>query len=225
MSAERTGDVDLIDLKARLKAVLDPAEGWRPDHRAVRSDIDLNPGLVLPERTLRPAAVLVPVIARPEGATVLLTRRADTLASHTGQIAFPGGRLDAGETAVQAALREADEEVALSPSAVEVLGLGDIYETGTGFRITPVVGWIAEPPSLSASADEVAELFEVPWAFLMDVANHRRDHLDPDVGPRRWFWAMPFEERYIWGVTAGILRGLHARLYGEADDSHIENVA
>lgn len=211
-----------VDLKTRLIAALDPVESWTPDRRAVRSDLDLNPGLTLPSRILRPAAVLVPIIARPEGPTVLLTRRADTLSSHTGQIAFPGGRLDPGETAVQAALREADEEVAMSPSVVEVLGLADLYETGTGFRITPVIGWLAEPPSLKASADEVAELFEVPWAFLMDVANHRRDHLDPDVGPRRWFWAMPFEDRYIWGVTAGILRGLHARLYGEADDSHVE---
>ncbi|CAN5246542.1 CoA pyrophosphatase [soil metagenome] len=214
---------DLADLKARLIAGLDPVESWRPDRRAARSDLDLNPGWASAfpaDRPLRAAAVLVPVIAHPEGPTVLLTRRSDTLTSHTGQSALPVGRLDPGETAVQAALREADEEVALSPAAVEVLGLGDIYETGTGFRITPVICWIAEPPSLSASADEVAELFEVPWAFLMDVANHRRDHLDPPTGPRRWFWAMPYEERYIWGVTAGIFRGLHARLYGEADDSH-----
>lgn len=225
---------DLTDLKARLAGGLDPVETWRPDGRVARSDFDLNPGWDVAEfpqgRILRPAAVLVPVIARPEGPTVLLTRRSDTLTSHSGQIAFPGGRLDPGETAVQAALREADEEVALAPSAVEVLGLADTYETGTGFRITPVIGWLDRPPSLEASVDEVAEIFEVPWGFLMDVTNHRRDHLDPPTGPRRWFWAMPFEERYIWGVTAGIVRGLHARLYGEADDSdaktgHAETVA
>ncbi|CAN5140769.1 CoA pyrophosphatase [soil metagenome] len=225
MSGVGPANADLADLKARLIAGLDPVESWRSDRRAARSDLDLNPGWASAfpaDRPLRAAAVLVPVIAHAGGATVLLTRRSDSLASHTGKIAFPGGRLDPGETAVQAALREADEEVALSPSVVEVLGLGDIYETGTGFRITPVIGWLAEPPTLAASADEVAEMFEVPWAFLMDVANHRRDHLDPDVGPRRWFWAMPFEDRYIWGVTAGILRGLHARLSGQTGDSHDE---
>ena len=211
--------VPLHDLKARLADALDPAATWQPDRRPVRSDFDLNPDRdvamfpVVP--TLRPAAVLIPIIAHAEGPTVLLTRRSDRLTSHTGQIAFPGGRLDAGETAVEAALREADEEVALSPSVVEVLGLGDTYETGTGFRITPVVGWLAEPPRLSPSADEVAEVFEVPFDFLMDVANHRRDHYDPETGPRRWYWAMPWQERYIWGVTAGIVRGLHARLHGE----------
>ena len=209
------------DLKSRLIASLDPVESWRPDARPGRSDFDLNPDYVSPDQPLRSAAVLVPIIARPEGPVVLLTRRADTLASHTGQIAFPGGRLDAGETAVQAALREAREEVALDPAAVEVLGLCDTYETGTGFRITPVVGWIAEPPRLQASADEVADLFETPWNFLMDAANHRRDFIDPPSGARRWFWAMPWGDRYIWGVTAGMLRGLYARLYGEpsADES------
>lgn len=215
----------LKDLKASLIAGLDPVETWRPDGQVTRSDFDLNPDWVSARQpVLRPAAVLVPVIARPEGPTVLLTRRADTLNSHSGQIAFPGGRLDAGETAVQAALREADEEVAMNPSGVEVLGLADTYETGAGFRITPVIGWLDRPPVLKASADEVAEIFEAPWSFLMDVTNHRRDHLDPPTGPRRWFWAMPYEERYIWGVTAGILRGLHARIYGHADDSH-EQVA
>ena len=209
----------LHDLKTRLTAGLDPIETWSPDRRPVRSDFDLNPDrdrTMFPAvTTLRPAAVLIPIIAHAEGPTVLLTRRSDTLSSHTGQIAFPGGRLDPGETAIEAALREADEEVALSPSVVEVLGLADTYETGTGFRITPVVGWLTEPPRLSPSADEVAEVFEVPFDFLMDVANHRRDHYDPESGPRRWYWAMPWQERYIWGVTAGIVRGLHARLYGE----------
>lgn len=219
----------LAELQSRLVASLDPVESWRPDQRPARSDFDLNDhhddSALRQGRVLRPAAVLVPVIARPEGPSVLLTRRSDKLNSHSGQIAFPGGRLDPGETAVQAALREADEEVAMRPSAVEVLGLADTYETGTGFRITPVIGWLDRPPVLKASADEVAEIFEVPWTFLMNVANHRRDHLDPPTGPRRWFWAMPFEERYIWGVTAGIVRGLHARLYGEIDDSHAEHVA
>lgn len=207
--------MSLETLRRRLVERLAPADAWRPERIAARSDFDLNPQAARPARELRPAAVLIPVVARPEGATVLLTRRADTLARHTGQIAFPGGRLDPGETAVQAALREADEEVALNPAAVEVLGLSDSYETGTGFLVTPVIGWLNAAPETTPSPDEVAEVFETPWDFLMDAANHRRDFYDIDDGLRRWFWAMPWGERYIWGVTAGILKGLHARLYGD----------
>ncbi len=207
--------MSLKTLRTRLVERLAPVDGWRADGRAARSDFDLNPTASRPWIELRPAAVLIPVVARPQGATVLLTRRADTLASHTGQIAFPGGRLDPGEDAVTAALREADEEVALNPGAVEVLGLSDAYETGTGFLVTPVVGWLRDPPEVTPSPHEVAEVFETPWDFLMDAANHRRDFYDLEAGLRRWFWAMPWGERYIWGVTAGILKGLHARLYGD----------
>jgi 8-oxo-dGTP pyrophosphatase MutT (NUDIX family) len=202
-------------LKAELKARLLPVESWSIEGGAARSDFDLNPDAVREERPLRAAAVLIPIIAHEDGATVLMTRRSDTLASHTGQIAFPGGRLDPGETAVQAALREAWEEVALDPGAVEVLGLGDAYETGTGFLVTPVIGWLNRAQETRPSPDEVAEVFEVPWDFLIDRANHRRDYYDPETGPRRWYWAMPFGERYIWGVTAGIVRALRVRLYGE----------
>ncbi|MDP3801252.1 CoA pyrophosphatase [Brevundimonas sp.] len=206
--------MSLSTLRARLIERLEPAAGWSPDRVPARSDFDLNPGAARPDRTLRPAAVLIPVIAEPEGAKVLMTRRSDSLASHTGQIAFPGGRLDPGETAVDAALREAFEEVALDPALVEVLGLGDAYETGTGFLVTPVVGWLTERPATTPALDEVAEVFEVPWDFLMDVANHRQDSYERDGQPPRWFWAMPWGERYIWGVTAGIIRALHTRLYG-----------
>lgn len=202
-------------LRRRLETRLDPIDAWTPARTAVRSDYDLNPEFDRPARELRPAAVLVPVIAHDEGPTVLLTRRSDSLASHTGQIAFPGGRLDPGETAGQAALREAFEEVALDPGLVELVGLGDPYETGTGFLVTPVVGWLAAAPLVTPSPAEVAEVFEAPWDFLMDPANHRRDFYDPEGGPRRWFWAMPYRERYIWGVTAGILKGLFGRLYGD----------
>lgn len=207
--------MSLATLRERLVERLEPAAGWVPDGAAARSDFDLNPGEARPQRTLRPAAVLAAVIARPEGATVLMTRRSDSLASHTGQIAFPGGRLDPGETAVEAAVREAFEEVALDPAAVEVLGVGDGYETGTGFMVTPVVGWLAEPPVTRPSPEEVAEVFEVPWDFLMNPSNHRRDFYDRDGQPRRWFWAIPHEQRYIWGVTAGIVRALRTRLYGD----------
>jgi 8-oxo-dGTP pyrophosphatase MutT (NUDIX family) len=207
--------MSLITLRRRLEDRLPPASSWSPEAGALRSDFDLNPGAERPGRTLRPAAVLVPVIARPEGATVLMTRRSDSLASHTGQIAFAGGRLDPGETAVEAALREAFEEVALDPAVVEVLGVGDPYETGTGFLVTPVVAWLAEPPVTIPSPDEVAEVFEAPWDFLMDPANFRRDFYDLEGQPRRWFWAVPYQERYIWGVTAGIVRALQNRLYAE----------
>ena len=207
--------MSLVSLRERLLERLAPVSEWTPGSPPRRSDYDLNPDAPRPGRTLRPAAVLVPVIARPGGTTVLLTRRSDSLASHTGQIAFPGGRLDPGETAAQAAVREAWEEVSLDPGAVEVLGVGDGYETVTGFMVTPVVGWLAEPPVVSPSPDEVAEVFEAPWDFLMDPANHRRDFHDPDAGPRRWFWAMPYRERYIWGATAAIVRALRARLYGD----------
>lgn len=207
--------MSLGTLRRRLVERLIPASAWSAETRAARSDFDLNPDAERPGRTLRPAAVLIPVIARPEGATVLMTRRSDSLTSHTGQIAFAGGRLDPGETAVEAALREAFEEVALDPAAVEVLGVGDAYETGTGFLVTPVVGWLAEPPSTTPSPDEVAEVFETPWDFLMDPANHRRDFYDREGQPRRWFWAVPYEQRYIWGVTAGIVRALQIRLYGD----------
>ena len=207
--------MSLSSLKQRLTERLEPVAGWSPDRTAGRSDFDLNPDADRPERTLKPAAVLIPVIARPEGASVLLTRRSDRLASHPGQIAFPGGRLDAGETAAVAALREAWEEVALAPDTVEVLGLGDAYETGTGFLVTPVVGWLKTPPEVTPAPDEVAELFEVPWDFLMNRLNHRQDSYEREGEPRRWYWAMPWEERYIWGVTAGIVRALRTRLYGD----------
>lgn len=217
----------LATLRERLIDRLEPPASWTPDRVPARSDFDLNPGAERPERTLRPAAVLIPVIAGLDGATVLMTRRADSLASHTGQIAFAGGRLDPGETAVDAALREAFEEVALDPEAVEVLGVGDAYETGTGFLVTPVVGWLTATPVTRPSPDEVAEVFEAPWDFLMDPANHRRDSYDREGQPRRWYWAITHEERYIWGVTAGIVRALRMRLYGDETDQDVvaEDVA
>lgn len=203
-------------LKDRLAEKLAPADSWRAETRAVRSDFDLNPGMTSwSSGPLKPAAVLIPIVADSEGARVLLTRRADSLTKHTGQVAFPGGRLDPGETAVDAALREAREEVDLDPAAVTVLGLSDAYETGTGYLVTPVIGWIERLPLLTASPDEVAEIFQAPWDFLMDPANHSRDHLEAPAGVKRWFWAMTWNEQYIWGATAGIIRGLRARLYGD----------
>lgn len=209
---------DAARLKARLVRALDPADGDGAEV-AARSDFDLNPGAERPARELRPAAVLILIIAEGQGPRVLMTRRSDSLASHTGQIAFPGGRLDPGETVVEAALREAREEVALSVEGIEVLGLGDLYETGTGFLVTPVVAWTTVAPRTEPNPAEVAEVFEVPWAFLMDAANHRQDHYELEGQPRRHFWAMPYGERYIWGVTAGILRALHDRLHDREDEA------
>jgi 8-oxo-dGTP pyrophosphatase MutT (NUDIX family) len=211
--------MSLTTLRDRLVERLAPVESWRPETRAALSDFDLNPAAVrLADRPLKPAAVLIAVVGAAAGASMLLTRRADSLVSHTGQIAFPGGRLDPGETAVEAALREAREEVDLDPGTVHVLGLSDTYETGTGYLITPVIGWIERLPPLTPSPHEVAEIFQTPWDFLMDPANHRREHMEVPEGVRRSFWAMTWEERYIWGVTAGIIRGLRTRLYGDEGD-------
>lgn len=162
----------------------------------------------------RPAAVLVGLVAHPGDVKVLLTRRSSALRVHSGQIAFPGGRIedhDAGPVA--AALREAWEEIGLDARRVEPLGTLGSYTTGTGFRITPVVARLAPPLALAIDAREVADVFEVPFAFLMNSANHALVEREMD-GKMRSFYAMPYAERYIWGVTAGILRNLYERLYG-----------
>jgi 8-oxo-dGTP pyrophosphatase MutT (NUDIX family) len=208
--------MSLETLKARLAERLLAPDGWRLEAGPMRSDFDLNPGASRwVEGPLKPAAVLIAVVGSADGARVLMTRRADSLARHTGQIAFPGGRLDPGETAVEAALREAWEEVALDPGSVEVLGLSEAYETGTGYLVTPVIGWLAAMPALTPSPDEVAEVFEVPWDVLMDPTMLKRDHLETPAGVRRWFWSVTYETRYIWGATAGIVRALRHRLYGD----------
>ena len=208
--------MSMDSLKQRIIEHLDPVDSWSPERVATRSDFDLNPSMKIEGRALRPAAVLVPIIEHEDGsATVLMTRRSDSMASHTGQVAFAGGRLDEGETAGQAALREAFEEVALDPSLVELIGLGDPYETGTGFLVTPVVGWLKGVPEVTPSPDEVAEVFEVPWDFLMDPSNHVRGQYDMGGGDLRYFWTMPYQKHYIWGVTAGMVRHIYHRLYGD----------
>lgn len=178
------------------------------------SDFDLSPDLVaeVARAPLAPAAVLIPVIARPE-LTVLLTQRNENLRSHAGQIAFPGGRMEPTDRdPVATALREAQEEVGLDPSFVEPLGYLDAYRTGTGFRIFPVVSLVREGFALQLDAREVADAFEVPLAFLMNEANHRTE-TRLWRGQERRFYAMPFEQRYIWGATAGIMRNMHKRLF------------
>ena len=191
----------------------------------LRGDHDLNPPeraepegnvWVEPEEraSLRPAAVLVGVIEHAHGPHVLLTRRADHLGTHSGQVAFPGGKMDPGETPAEAAIREAEEEVGLDPAHVEVAGYLDAYETRTGFRIIPVVGFIRPGFTLTISPDEVAEAFEVPLDFLMNPGNHER-HSAVWRGKRREYYAMPYNGQYIWGATAGMLKNMYDRLYGE----------
>jgi 8-oxo-dGTP pyrophosphatase MutT (NUDIX family) len=161
---------------------------------------------------LRPAAVLVPVLARDPEPTVLLTQRAAHLRDHSGQVSFPGGRVHADDESPEAtALREAREEIGLDPARVEVLGRMPEYLTRTGFRITPVVGIVTPPVALLPDANEVDEIFEVPLAFLIDPANHQRQSREWQ-GELRWFFAMPYEGRYIWGATAGMLVNLSRHL-------------
>ena len=159
----------------------------------------------------RAAAVLLPIIDRPGGLSVLLTLRSSDLRAHSGQVAFPGGKIDAGESPREAALREACEEIGLDARLVEPLGWLDPFFTGTGFRIAPLVALVEPPFSLKVNKREVDEVFETPFAFLMDPANHRLEEREWQ-GRRRKYYAMPHEGRYIWGATAGILRNLYEKL-------------
>jgi 8-oxo-dGTP pyrophosphatase MutT (NUDIX family) len=177
------------------------------------SDFDLNPGAAFElARHPRPAAVLVPIVARSP-LTVLLTQRTDALPAHAGQIAFPGGKMEAADPdPVATALREAREEIGLEARFVEPLGYLDAYRTGTGFRIVPVVALVRQGFDLVLEPNEVADAFEVPLDFLMDERNHQLD-VRTLRGAERRFHAMPFQDRYIWGATAGIMKNMHQRLF------------
>jgi 8-oxo-dGTP pyrophosphatase MutT (NUDIX family) len=185
----------------------DPVEAAEV-REATRGDHDLNPGETPPSAALRPAAVLVPLIEHKSGWAVLLTQRTAHLSAHAGQISFPGGRIEAADAdAVAAALRETEEEVGLARANVSVVGRLDTYITGTGFEITPIVGIVAPPYTLTIDPYEVAEAFEVPLSYVLDTRNHNRTERE-SAGRTRVFFVLPYEGRNIWGATAGMLVNL-----------------
>lgn len=203
------------DLMAWMSRRLDPLDEAAPVNGAApRSDVDLNPGYRFPDAPLVPAAVLVALVEREAGLSVILTRRSDTLRAHTGQTALPGGRRDAGEAAWQTALREAREEIGLDPELVSLVGLSTPYRTGTNYLITPVVGFVTPGFTLTPNPDEVADIFETPFGFLMDPESYQEQERELPSGERRRFYAATHDDRFIWGATAGVLRALYERLYG-----------
>jgi 8-oxo-dGTP pyrophosphatase MutT (NUDIX family) len=183
--------------------------------RPARSDYDFNPEFRRPpgEIKLTPAAVLMPIVAKPEP-TVLLTQRTETLSRHAGQVSFPGGRVDAAdESPLATALRETQEETGIAPDFVRVAGFMEGYETGTGFAILPVVGVVKEGFTLMPNPAEVNEVFEVPLAFLLDPKNRERQSREWQ-GRKREFYAFNYGSHYIWGATAAILVNFAERFSG-----------
>ena len=186
-----------------------------PPPRHAFSDDDLNPSArMIPEdEAPKPAAVLVPLVPRADGLHLLLTERQPHLRRHAGQIAFPGGRIDDGDVdAVAAALRETEEETGIAPAFVEPVGFLDTYLTSTNYRVVPVVAVIRPGFTLKPQEAEVKDIFEVPLAFLMDPAHHARHSRDWQ-GHTRYYYAMPWQGRYIWGATAGMIRNLYRLMY------------
>jgi 8-oxo-dGTP pyrophosphatase MutT (NUDIX family) len=200
--------------RARARLTLDvPQSLTDPRAEGARGDLDLNPDVWQRAgvKATKPAAVLVPIIDRGEP-TVLLTLRTAELTSHAGQVAFPGGKIDPGDASpVAAALREAKEETGLASGFIEPIGYLDLYLTFSGFRILPTVALVKPDFTLEPNPREVVETFEVPLKFLMTPGNHQRKTRDWN-GFARDYYAIPFENRYIWGITAGILRNLYDRV-------------
>jgi 8-oxo-dGTP pyrophosphatase MutT (NUDIX family) len=195
-----------------------PDETWLRSrfagHRPARPVTEGDGHLWRSDREIRPAAVLVPVVKRENGLTVLFTRRTAHLHDHAGQISFPGGRSEPADAdAAETAKRETREEIGLAADRVEVLGEQSQYITVTGYRVTPVVGLLTPPLDLRPDDFEVAEVFEAPLAFLLDPANHQRNHVSFD-GRERYYYAIPYGPYYIWGATAGMLMNLCSFLKG-----------
>jgi 8-oxo-dGTP pyrophosphatase MutT (NUDIX family) len=201
--------------RARTRLTLDVPPGLTdPSITPKRGDHDTEPVMqkMMEMRPIRPAAVLVPVVDHPEP-TVLLTQRAAHLPDHAGQVSFPGGKIDKSDAhPLDSALREAEEEIGLARGHVEPLGYLDLYMTTLGYRIVPVVARVTPGFALTLNTSEVDASFEVPLAFLMDQNNVERHSRDWQ-GMTRHYYAVTFGERYIWGVTAGILRNMYDRIY------------
>ena len=197
---------DLNTLRLRL------ADGRNAAATHMRGDHDLNPEFSPAGRQLVEAAVLVLLVAGPDGWSVVLTQRTAHLQAHAGQVSFPGGRMEPGDSTPEAcALREAEEEIGLDGAVVELIGRLDTYVTRTGFRVTPVIGWCRGPMTYEKDPFEVAEVFEVPLSFFLDPGNVRRDtHVL--LGKQRIFYAFPYGDHYIWGATAGMLMNLREAL-------------
>ncbi len=210
------GAIDRGFVLARFAAAPPPGRrrGLTPDSSLGhwRGDHDLNPDM-LPVgwdkgRALTPAAVLVGLVERPAGLTVLLTRRTEHLTDHAGQVSFPGGRVDAGDAdALAAAIREAREEIGLPPESIQPIGRLDTYLVRTGFEVTPIVALVEPPPAYSLDPNEVDEVFEVPLDVAADPARYER-HSREFQGRERQFYVLPWEHYYIWGATAGMLVNL-----------------
>jgi 8-oxo-dGTP pyrophosphatase MutT (NUDIX family) len=201
--------------RARARLTLDVPPGLTDPHiTPKRGDHDADPVMrkIAEVRPIRPAAVLVPVIDRSEP-TVLLTQRAQHLPDHPGQVSFPGGKIDKADSSpLESALREAEEEIGLDRTAVTPIGYLDLYLTTLGYRIVPVIARVKPGFSLALNTSEVDATFEVPLGFLMDQTNVQRHSRDWQ-GMTRHYYAISFGERYIWGVTAGILRNMYDRIY------------
>lgn len=187
---------------AALRARFAQTLRWQPEAS--------EEALALRGEVLRRAAVLVPLVEREHGVTVLLTRRTEHLSSHAGQISFPGGRSEESDSSpIETALRETEEEIGLHRRHVEIIGVLPEHTTISAYRVTPVVALVQPPFDLTADPNEVAEVFEVPLAFLMDGLHHQRRTLElPQTAGRRSFYAMPYEQYFIWGATAAMLRNL-----------------
>ena len=197
------------EISARLKSLDDVYDASKFIERPARSDFDLRPdGTRLTGRTdrvLKPAAVLAAIVNREPSPTIILTQRTAHLKKHAGQISFPGGGVEPQDAHhVATALRETEEEIGLAPEHVTLLGRLPLYETSTAYGVTPIVGWVEPPFDLKIDAFEVDEVFEVPLAFALNRNNYVKESAMRD-GVERWFYVLPYENRYIWGATAGML--------------------